>query len=93
MFGASILLLPFSVQITGSISEGRNSTLNDSTAAYSGSGDGYMTLTGDENATDYCGNDPEEDLVNENSIRRVPIYVWVLLALIMGVMVCGRYGY
>ena len=67
---------------------------NGSVPAYlwSGSGmEGGLNETVQANATDYCGNEAgEESLVNENSIKRIPWYVWIILSLLLGFMVVSR---
>ena len=42
---------------------------------------------------DYCGNDMSSEVltVNENSVRRVPIKVWLTLIAIVGVWITTRY--
>ena len=59
---------------------------------WSGSGVGSnMNEMIPANSTNYCGNDAnEESLVNENSIKRIPGYVWVVLSLLLGFMVVSR---
>ena len=74
-------MLPFSNQITGPIPEpaGSNSTPG------SGSGSGF------ENSTDYCGNNVSAELsVNENSVERIPLYVWAFVTAILGIQVMNR---
>ena len=72
------ILFPFSNAITGPIATNRNST--------SGSGDG-SGLNGDWvgsglNSTDYCGLNMTgaEGAVNEDSIKRLPLLVWAVVA-------------
>ena len=67
LYVAATVVLPFSNQITGPIPV---------PAATSGSGSG----SGYENYTDYCGNDISAELsVNVDSVKRIPVYVWVLV--------------
>jgi len=79
-------LLPFSNQITGPIPN--TSALNTS-LSYSGSGSG----SGFKNSTtfDYCGNDLSDEMqVNINSVKRIPIYVWVVVVIFLLIMVVSR---
>jgi len=62
-----------------------NATLSSSG---SGSGVGYQNIT----SYDYCGNDLSAEVaVNKNSVKRIPIKVWVVVAIILSVMVLSRY--
>ena len=61
---------------------------------WSGSGvESSVNETIAANSTDYCGNDvsEEESLVNENSIKRIPWYVWIVLSLLLGFLVISRF--
>ena len=81
------VVLPFSNQITGPIPEMSvlNATLSSSG---SGSGVGYQNIT----SYDYCGNDLSAEVaVNKNSVKRIPIKVWIVVAIILSVMVLSRY--
>ena len=78
VFAVSCVLLPFSNQITGPVPVPES--LNDT---FSGSGSG----SGLQNSTDYCGNDLSSTSVsvNENSVKRIPVYIW---AVVIGIFVC-----
>jgi len=79
LYVAATVVLPFSNQITGPIPV---------PAATSGSGSG----SGSENYTDYCGNDISAELsVNVDSVKRIPVYVWVLLTAVLGIQIMSRY--
>ena len=87
LFAVSCVLLPFSNQITGPIPN--TSALNTS-LSYSGSGSG----SGFHNSRtfDYCGNDLSDEMqVNINSVRRIPIYIWVVVVIFLLIMVVSRY--
>ena len=80
------VVLPFSNRITGPIPEVSllNATLS---SCGSGSGVGFQNIT----SYDYCGNDLSSEVaVNENSVKRIPIKVWVVVAIILSVMVLSR---
>ena len=91
MFAATCVLLPFSNQITGPVPVPTHP--NDT---FSGSGSGNGSGSGFEsgllNATDYCGNDLNSTAVsvNENSVKRIPVYIWVVVIGIYGFLVVGR---
>ena len=79
LYVAATVVLPFSNQITGPIPV---------PAATSGSGSG----SGYENYTDYCGNDISAELsVNVDSVKRIPVYIWVLLSALLGIQIMSRY--
>jgi len=79
LYVAATVVLPFSNQITGPIPV---------PAATSGSGSG----SGSENYTDYCGNDISAELsVNVDSVKRIPVYIWVLLTALLGIQIMSRY--
>ena len=81
VFAATFVLLPFSNQITGPV-PGSNDT-------FSGSGSG----SGLWNNTDYCGNDLNSMnvSVNENSVKRIPVYIWAAVIGIFVFVVVSRY--
>ena len=85
MFAASCVLLPFSNQITGPVPApfGSNDTISGS-----GSGSGLW------NNTDFCGNDfnSMDVSVNENSVKRIPLYIWVVVTGIVVFLVAARYA-
>ena len=91
MFAATCVLLPFSNQITGPVPVPTHP--NDT---FSGSGSGNGSGSGFEsgllNATDYCGNDLNSTAisVNENSVKRIPVYIWLVVIGIYGVLVVSR---
>ena len=78
------MLLPFSNQITGPVPVPES--LNDT---FSGSGSG----SGLQNSTDYCGNDLSSTSVsvNENSVKRIPVYIWAVVIGIFVFMVAARF--
>ena len=94
MFALTCVLLPLSNKITGPI-EGAGSESVNITGSRNGSVPDYSWsssgLGSEMNETDYCGNGFEVTLVNDNSIRRIPWHVWIVLCLIIGVMVMSRY--
>ena len=91
MFAATCVLLPFSNQITGPVPVPTHP--NDT---FSGSGSGNGSGSGFEsgllNATDYCGNDLNSTAisVNENSVKRIPVYIWLVVIGIYGFLVVSR---
>ena len=91
MFAAMCVLLPFSNQITGPVPVPThpNHTLSGS-ASSDGSGSGFGV--GLLNTTDYCGNDLNSTAVtvNENSVKRIPVYIWVVVIGIYGFLVVNR---
>ena len=87
LFAVSCVLLPFSSQIAGPIP---NTSVVNGSLVYSGSGSG----TGFQNSTafDYCGNDFSEEMhVNTNSVKRIPVNVWVVVIIFLSIMVVSRY--
>ena len=91
------MLLPFSNRITGPIEPQDplclNATSNSSSSIFSGSGSGsgsgvFENAT-DTNSTAYCEIDDVIG-VNENSIKRVPISVWLILLAVMCLLVISR---
>ena len=87
LFAVSCVLLPFSSQITGPIP---NTSVENASLVYSGSGSG----SGFQNSTtfDYCGNDFSEEMhVNTNSVKRIPLYVWVVVIIFLSLMVVSRH--
>ncbi len=63
--------------------------------AGSGSGLNSSVLFGNVSAElDYCGNNissaASENLVNENSVKRVPAKVWITLMIIIGVWLTSQ---
>ena len=83
VFAAACVLLPFSNQITGPVPVPES--LNDT---FSGSGSG----SGLQNSTDYCGNDLSSTSVsvNENSVKRIPVYIWAVVIGIFVFLVISR---
>ena len=91
MFAATCVLLPFSNQITGPVPVPTHP--NDTFSSIgSGNGSGSGFESGLLNATDYCGNDLNSTAVsvNENSVKRIPVYIWVVMIGIYGFLVIGR---
>ena len=91
MFAATCVLLPFSNQITGPVPV---PTHKNDTFSGSGCGNGSESGFGSGllNATDYCGNDLNSTAisVNENSVKRIPVYIWVVVIGIYGFLVVSR---
>ena len=86
LYAVSCVLLPFSNQITGPIPN--TSALNTS-LSYSGSGSGSGFHS--SRTFDYCGNDLSDEMqVNINSVKRIPIYVWVVVVIFLLIMVVSR---
>lgn len=80
VFSVMSVLFPLSNQITGPI------TYDDDLATMEGSG-GYNS-----SELDYCGHNLSVDgnLVNENSVARIPARVWIWLAFILTVWIISR---
>ena len=91
MFAAMCVLLPFSNQITGPVLV---PTHQNDTFSGSGCGNGSESGFGSGllNSTDYCGNDLNSTAisVNENSVKRIPVYIWAVVIGIYGFLVIGR---
>lgn len=93
MFVVCYMLLPFSNRITGPISSSAGGPCSSNTTGnvsiFSGSGSGIF-----ENETlnlNYCGTEDFDTIgVNENSVRRVPIRVWLMLISLMVLLVIAR---
>ena len=80
------LLLPWSSAITGPIPPP-----SDNTTVYDMSGSGVGPGSGDDTATsDYCGEKQILAALNENSVRRIPIVVWLILLLALVLIYTGR---
>ena len=76
VFLAGCVIIPFSNVITGPVTfEGNNLTI-------SGSGSGMWAESG-VSSVDYCGQDTSDSQadVNEDSIVRLPLAVWVMAEL------------
>ncbi len=81
------MLFPFSNRITGPIGDGSDITesgnFNSSGVAANGSIE-----------SDFCGNqlsgDGSENLVNENSVSRIPIRVWSWLVFNLTIWIISR---
>lgn len=102
VFIISCVCIPFSNKITGPISGTDTVSTSQNTSLFSGSGSGggwnlsliqnvTQELNTTLNSTDYC-NTVQEDVigVNENSIKRVPITVWLVLITFVLLMVVSR---
>ena len=91
MFAAMCVLLPFSSQITGPVPVPTHpNDTSSGSVSENGSGSGFGS--GLLNTTDYCGNDLNSTVVsvNENSVKRIPVYIWVVVIGIYGFLVIGR---
>ena len=78
LFATSSLLFPWSNRITGPIDE---LPLNITGSA---SGSGAAIDLG------YCGYSTLNESVNQNSIQRIPVLVWIVLLLSIVPMLIGR---
>ena len=94
LFGSMSVTFPFANQITGPIEDNYVSTVMDT-----GSGSGLNSSQLFSNISiidelDYCGNNvsgaASGNLVNENSVKRVPAKVWITLMLIVGVWLTSQ---
>ncbi len=93
-------LLPLANRITGPLSGSSTSSLVNTSAEdswWSGSGSGLRleeNLTSEMNAsTDYCGNNDTDQLgVHKDSVARVPLDIWITLALLFGSIATLRYS-
>ena len=102
VFVISCICIPFSNQITGPIggTDAVSTSQNASLFSGSGSGSGWdlsliqnvtQELNTTLNSTDYCNNVLGDVRgVNENSIKRVPIIVWLVLLTFVLFMVMSR---
>ena len=93
LFGSMSVTFPFANRITGPIEDDFVSTMD----AGSGSGINSSELLSNTSIIDeldYCGNNvssaASENLVNENSVKRVPAKVWITLMLIVGVWLTSQ---
>ena len=86
-FGVMSILFPFSNRITGPIGDGSDITdsgdFNSSSMATNGSIE-----------SDFCGHqlngDESDNLVNENSVSRIPIRVWSWLVFNLTIWIISR---
>ena len=97
LFAVSVVLVPLSNTITGPIPGGVANTTNASQVVNSS----FSNISGEVNvwdltnsslySGDYCGNRTiEEGIINQNSIKRVPIYIWVVLIFLMSARLISR---
>lgn len=87
MFGLASFLLPFSNQITGPIvsaSPSNSSSLEDGM-----SGDGTDSAV--DNYCNYTLTNATSSYVNEDSVLRVTVGVWIVLILISSLMFISRW--
>ena len=84
---------PFANRITGPIEDDLVSTIDTG----SGSGLNSSELLSNVSISDdldYCGTNissvASENLVNENSVKRVPAKVWITLTIILGVWLTSQ---
>ena len=93
LFGSMSCTFPFANKITGPIED------NFVSAMDAGSGSGLNSSELFSNTTivdelDFCGDNMSSaasaNLVNENSVKRVPAKVWITLILIVGVWLTSQ---
>ena len=89
LFGSMSLLFPFSNRITGPIDDDLLTTVD------AGSGSGFNSSANGSIEMDYCGNvisgESSENLVNEDSVKRIPAKVWFTLMFINGTWITSRF--
>ena len=89
LFGTMSLIFPFSNKITGPIDDDSEATMD------AGSGSGFNLSANVSIELDYCGNvisgENSENLVNENSVKRVPARVWFTLIFIVGTWITSEF--
>ena len=100
LFAVSVVLVPLSNTITGPIPGGMVNTTNASQVvngpfSNNSSEVNMWDLTNSSlysgDTGDYCGNRTiEGGNVNKNSIKRVPIYIWVVLMVLMSARLLSR---
>ena len=82
VFGVICLLFPFSNRITGPIGDDIDLW-----------GSGLNSTDGDVKM-DYCGNklsgEDADNLVNENSVDRIPVRVWFWLIFVLAFWIISR---
>ena len=93
LFGLMSVTFPFANRITGPIEDDYVSVMDtESGSGLNSSGLSSNTSIIDE--LDYCGNNvsgaASGNLVNENSVKRVPAKVWITLMLIVGVWLTSQ---
>ena len=90
VFVTGCFLTPFSSTITGPIT----STQSSISAGASGSGSGWGELSVESglNSTNYCGQGVASlgATVNEDSIKRLPLLVWIVVASVLVLVVIPR---
>ena len=84
-FSIVCVLFPFSNWITGPIEDDSDLEL------FGGSG---LNSTGEVIKFDFCGNklngEDSENLVNENSVVRIPVRVWAWLIFVLTAWIIAR---
>ena len=88
LFGSMSLIFPLANRITGPIEDSFTSDMDGSGL---NSSDLFASVSAE---LDYCGNNISSaasgNLVNENSVKRVPAKVWITLMLIVGVWLTSQ---
>lgn len=90
---AGCVFLPFSNTITGPIPAAMNASdtgLGSGDMNYNNASHYYNNVTILANGTSFCEGFQKTDLVNENSVKRVPLSVWVTLIFGFGLIVLSR---
>ena len=86
LFGVMSILFPFSNRITGPIGDGNGDIIDPGSSNLSNSSSGIES--------DFCGHqlsgDGSENLVNENSVSRIPIRVWSWLVFHLTLWIISR---
>ena len=91
------LIFPFSNKITGPITPTNDDIMSINLQLGSGSGSGVNSSTTvselvGSHLQDFCGNNETSEVhVNENSVKRVPVKVWLTLMTIVGVWISSRF--
>ena len=91
LFGFLSFTFPFANRITGPIDDNFMSDVDIGSGFGLNSSQLFINVSTD---LDFCGNDissdGSENLVNENSVTRVPAKVWITLVLIVGVWLTSQ---
>ena len=91
LFGLMSLIFPLANRITGPIEDSFMSDMDGGSGSGLNSSVLFTSITAE---LDYCGNNIRSaasgNLVNENSVKRVPAKVWITLMLVVGVWLTSQ---
>ena len=94
LFGSMSITFPFANQITGPIEDSFLSAMDTGSGSGLNSSELFSNATSIIDDLDFCGNNVSSsnaaNLVNENSVKRVPAKVWITLMFIVGVWLTSQ---